>query len=148
MHPMIRPLAVIGRILLVLIFVLAGIGKLGDIGRTTATMASHGIPYPNVLVWGVVALEIGGGLMLMAGFLARLLAAAFVLYTLALAVIFHPYWTFAGEAARTQHGFFYGHLSIMGGMLLIVVFGAGPCSLDALIWRRQPGGGAAGSAAE
>jgi putative oxidoreductase len=137
MHPLMKPLAVIARVLLVLIFVLGGIGQFGDIARTSANMASHGIPYPNILVWGVVALEVGGGLMLIIGLLTRLVALAFFFYTLALAVIFHPYWMFAGQAARTQHGFFYGHLAIMGGMLLLVVFGAGPCSMDALIWGRR-----------
>jgi putative oxidoreductase len=123
---------------LVLIFVIGGIGQFRDVARTTASMASHGIPFPGILVWGVIALDVIGGLMLMIGLLARVVALAFFFYTLALAVLFHPYWTLTGEAARTQHGFFYGHLAIMGGMLLIVAMGPGPCSIDALIWKRRP----------
>ena len=137
MHSVLSPLPALGRVLLAAIFVRAGFGKLGTIAATSATMTSHGIPYADTLVWGVVALELGGGILLLVGFLARLMAAAFFFYVLALAVIFHPYWAAAGEAARTQHALFFNHLAIMGGMLFVVAFGAGPYSIDALIWGRR-----------
>jgi putative oxidoreductase len=136
MYPVLTPLPLLGRILIALIFVLAGINKLGSIDATAANMASHGIPYAGYLVWGVVALELVGGIMLIVGLLTRPIAAALFFYTLALAVLFHPYWTFAGAAARTQHAYFYEHLAMMGGMLFVVAFGAGPLSIDALIFGR------------
>jgi putative oxidoreductase len=136
MHPLLKPLPPLGRILIALIFVLAGIGKLGTIAATSAGMASHGIPYADDLVWGAVALELGGGIMLILGFLARPVALALFFYTLALAVLFHPYWAFTGAAAHTQHAYFYEHVAMMGGMLFVVAFGAGPFSIDALIFGR------------
>ena len=60
MHPVLKPLPLLGRILVALIFVLAGINKLGSIDATAANMASHGIPYARDLVWGVIALELIG----------------------------------------------------------------------------------------
>jgi putative oxidoreductase len=137
MNPVLKPLPAIGRILLALIFVLAGIRKLGAIAATTATMEKHGIPHADMLVWGVVALELGGGLALMAGFLARLMALLFFLYLIALAVLFHPYWATAANEFAAQRGEFYGHLSMMGGMLFVVAFGAGPFSIDSLIFGRR-----------
>lgn len=136
MHPMLTPLPAIGRVLLAAIFVLSGIGKLGTIAATSAHMAKAGIPYADDLVWGAVALELGGGIMLIAGLLARLVAFAFAFYVLALAVLFHPYWT--GAAAHSQFSTFFEHIAIMGGMLFVVAFGAGPYSIDALIWGRHP----------
>lgn len=136
MHPTLTPLPAIGRILLALIFVLAGISKLGTIAATVAHMASHGIPYSNDLVWGAVALELGGGILLILGLFTRLVAAAFFFYLLALAVIFHAYWTMTGAAAHSQHADFFQHLAMMGGMLYVVAFGAGPYSVDSLIWGR------------
>jgi len=131
-------LAFLGRILLALIFVLGGINKLdGGVAATASNMASHGIPYSNILVWGVVALELGGGLMLMAGLLTRWISAALFFYTVALALIFHPYWTFPAAAARTQHAFFYEHVAMLGGFLYVIAYGAGAWSLDALTWRRR-----------
>lgn len=138
MNPSLSPLPAIGRVLLALIFVFAGIGKLGAIAATSSQMARHGIPYANDLVWGAIALELGGGILLIAGFLTRLVAAAYFFYVLALAVIFHAYWTMTGAAAHAQHSAFFEHLAIMGGMLYVVAFGAGPYSIDALIWHRQP----------
>jgi putative oxidoreductase len=136
MNDTLTPLPALGRILLALIFVLAGIAKLGAIAATSAHMASHGIPYANDLVWGVVALELGGGLMLMAGFLTRLVALVFFFYLIALAVIFHPYWLMTGAQAHAQHTAFFEHLAIMGGMLYAVAFGAGAYSIDALVgWQ-------------
>jgi putative oxidoreductase len=137
MHPTLTPLPAIGRVLLALIFVLSGISKLGAIAATSAHMASAGIPYSNDLVWGAVALELGGGTLLIVGLLTRLVGLAFFFYTLTLAVIFHAYWTMTGAAAHAQYSVFFEHIAIMGGMLYVAAFGAGPYSLDSLIWRRQ-----------
>jgi putative oxidoreductase len=138
MHPTLTPLPAIGRVLLALIFVLAGISKLGAIAATSAHMATAGIPYSNDLVWGAVALELGGGILLIIGLLTRLIGLAFFIYTLTLATVFHAYWTMTGAAAHEQHSAFFEHIAIMGGMLYVVAFGAGPYSIDAMIWRRHP----------
>jgi putative oxidoreductase len=140
MHPALTPLPAIGRILLSLIFVLAGISQFGAIAATSAHMAQHGIPYANDLVWGAAALDLGGGILLIVGFLTRLVAAALFFYVLTLALIFHAYWTMTGAEAHAQHADFFQHLAIMGGMLFVVAFGAGPYSIDALIWGRQRDG--------
>lgn len=128
-----RPVVPLARILLALIFVLAGTGKILNTAPAVAAMASHGIPFANILVYAAIAVELGGGLMLIAGLFTRWVGAALFFYTLALAVIFHAYWAAPAAMQGVQHGFFFGHLSIMGGMLMIVAFGAGPYSLDALI---------------
>jgi putative oxidoreductase len=137
MHPTLRPLPAVGRILLALIFVLFGFAKIGAPAGVIANMSKHGLPYAHTLVWGVIALEVGGGILLMLGFLARLMAAAFFFYLLALAFIFHAYWTMTGAEAHAQHNDFFQHLSMAGGMLLVVAFGAGPYSIDALIWGHR-----------
>jgi putative oxidoreductase len=133
MHATLTPLPATGRILLALIFVLAGIAKLGASAATVANMSKHGIPYADDLVWGVIALELGGGILLIVGFLTRLVAAAFFFYLLALAFIFHTYWTMSGAEAHAQHGDFFQHLAMAGGMLFVIAFGAGPYSIDSLI---------------
>ena len=128
--------AVLGRILIALIFILGGIGKIGAPDHTVSEMASHGIPLPNILVWGVVALELGGGLLLIAGLFARWIALALFFYTLLLAVMFHAYWAVPAAQERVQHAAFYEHLAMMGGMLFVVAFGAGAYSVDELLRRK------------
>jgi putative oxidoreductase len=131
MNAAVKFVPALGRFLLALIFVLSGISKLGALGATSAHMASQGIPYPNILVWGAIVLELGGGLMLMAGIYTRCVAIALCFYTMALAIIFHAYWTMSGAAARTEHAAFFEHLSMMGGMLYVFMFGGGAYSVDA-----------------
>ena len=127
---------VLGRILIALIFILGGIGKLGAPGHTVAEMASNGIPLANILVWGVIALELGGGLLLIAGLFTRWIALALFFYTLTLALMFHAYWAAPAAQMRTQHAAFFEHLAMMGGMLFVVVFGAGGFSVDAWLRRK------------
>jgi len=137
MTPLTNFIALLARILLAFIFVRSGIGKLGAIDATVANMTSHGIPLPDVLVWGAVALEIGGGLLLITGLYARCAALALALYTLALALIFHAYWLAPAAELRAQQTSFFSHLAIIGGMLCVVAFGPGGYSLDALMGRRS-----------
>ena len=136
----ISTISALGRLLISLIFIRAGINKLGSIAATVATMRNHGIPYPDILVWGAIALELGGGLMLVAGLYARWVALALFFYTLTLALIFHAYWTVSDPAAaRVDASSFFGHLSMMGGMLFVVAFGAGAYSVDALMAQPSTG---------
>lgn len=140
-------ISALGRLLIALIFIRGGINKLGSIAATVATMRNHGIPYPDILVWGAIALELGGGLMLVAGLYARWVALGLFFYTLSLALIFHAYWTVGDPAAaRMDANSFFGHLSMMGGMLFVVAFGAGAYSIDALMNKWPPIPIAAGGA--
>ena len=131
-------IALIGRILLAFLFVQAGYSKLfGGMAGTVATMTSHDIPFPNILVWGAVLVELGIGLCLMAGLLARAAALVLAAYTLALGLLFHAYWLAPAAEARFDRIILFNHLSIIGGMLIVVAFGAGYYSLDALMLRRS-----------
>ena len=138
MTPLTNIIALVGRILLAVLFVQGGYGKLfGGMAGTVANMTSHGIPFPNILVWGAVVVELGIGLCLMAGLFARWAALILAAYTLALGLIFHAYWLAPAADARLERIIFFNHLSIIGGMLAIVAFGAGAYSLDALSGRRS-----------
>ena len=138
MTPLTNFIALAGRILLGLLFVLGGYNKLfnGTAG-TVATMTSHGIPFANILVWGAIVVELGIGLCLMAGLLARWAALILAAYTLALGLIFHAYWAVPAAEARFDRIIFFNHLSIIGGMLIVVAFGAGCYSLDALLRQKS-----------
>ena len=131
-------IALLARIPLAILFVQGGYGKLFGGGRagTVANMANHGIPFPNILVWGAIVVELGVGLCLMAGLFARWAALILAAYTLALGLIFHTYWLAPAADARFERIIFFNHLSIIGGMLAIVAFGAGCLSLDAAMRRK------------
>ena len=128
-------LSALGRLLIAAIFIRAGINQFGSPAATSATMANHGIPYPDILVWGAIIVELGGGLLLILGLFTRWAAIVLFFYTLTLALLFHAYWKATGAAARTETASFYQHLAMMGGMLYVTAFGAGRFSLDALLGR-------------
>jgi len=138
MTPLTNFIALVGRILLAFVFVQGGYNKLfGGTAGTVATMASHGIPFPDILVWGAIVVELGIGLCLMAGLLARFAALILAAYTLALALIFHAYWLAPAAEARFDRIIFYNHIAIIGGMLVVVALGAGCWSLDAAMGRKR-----------
>ncbi len=109
------------RVLLAVLFVLEGYGKIAGYDGTMGYMASQGVP--GMLLPLVIALELGGGLLLIAGFQTRWVALALAAFTVAASLIFH-----IGDGQMTM---FLKNMAITGGLLLLYVHGAGPLSLDA-----------------
>jgi putative oxidoreductase len=122
--------ALAGRILLALLFVISGIGKVTGFSGTSAFMASKGMPMTEVLLVGAIAVELLGGLMLVAGFKARWAALALLLFTIPATIIFHNPAGLDAQAAQGQMIHLLKNLSIMGGMLLVAAFGPGAWSVD------------------
>lgn len=118
-------LALLARLLLAALFILAGVNKLTGMEGTVGYIASVGLPLPEVVYFGTVALEIVGGLMLAAGFKTRYAAGALGIFTLLTAFIFHN--DFAQQIELTL---FLKNLAIAGGMFAIAAFGPGRLSLD------------------
>jgi putative oxidoreductase len=121
----------LGRLLLAAIFLMSGLGKLADPAATAAYIASKGLPLPELAAWGASAVEVFGGLLLIAGFQTRLAALALAGFTVAAAVLFH-----AEFGDRNQMIHFLKNIAIVGGLLQVVAFGAGAFSLDARRNRR------------
>lgn len=122
------PLA--GRILLALMFVISGWGKINNFSGTAGYMASMGMPFPELLLPGAIAIELGCGLMLMAGWKTRFAALAIFLFIIPSTLIFHNFWAADSAQAQNQMIHFMKNVTIMGGMLYVMAFGAGPLSLD------------------
>jgi len=105
-------IALVGRILLALLFVLAGLVKALGPKPYLEHMAQHRLP--GVLILGVIALEFGAGAALLIGWQPRYAAAALALFCVLTALIFHT--RFSDRAERTA---FIKDLAICGGLLLI-----------------------------
>lgn len=120
----------ISRLLLVLLFVLYGWQKMLGFGGTVHMMSAIHLPLPTVSAAIVVILEFFVGLAIAVGFFTRPLAFILALYTLATGFIGHPYWTMSGPEHAANEINFYKNVSIMGGLLLLSVTGAGRYSLE------------------
>lgn len=120
----------LGRILLGLIFLLSGLGKIGGFVGTAGWMTSKGLPMAEVLLAITVVIEIGASLMIIGGFKARLGAAALFLWMIPVTFLFHNFWSMPAAEQQIQMIMFMKNLGLMGGMLYIMAFGSGPMSLD------------------
>jgi putative oxidoreductase len=125
------PVFVVARVLLALMFVLAGISKFAGLEGTAGYIASKGLPLPMVLAVATAALEVLGGLALIVGFQARWAALALAGFTLLASILFHNFWSMPADQAFVQQLMFMKNLAVAGGLLLIFAAGAGPASLDA-----------------
>ena len=124
------PVAAVARILVALMFVLAGLGKLAGLEGTAGYIASQGLPAPMVLAFASGLLEVVAGLALALGWQARIAAGALAAFTLLATLIFHAFWSVPADQAFMQQLLFMKNLSIVGALLFIVSVGAGPASLD------------------
>lgn len=129
-----RYASLVGRLLIGLQFAMSGFGKLAAYGGTTAYIASAGLPVPPLAYAIAVLVELGGGLLLIAGYQARSVALALAVFSLAAAVSFH-----SNFADQNQMIHFLKNVMIAGGLLQIVTFGAGALSLDARLLRSGVG---------
>jgi putative oxidoreductase len=123
------------RLLLVALFLPAGIGKLTGFQGTVGYIASVGLPLPAAGAALALLVEIGGGLALLLGFQTRLAALVLAAFTLAASYFFHAFWAVPADQAFVTQLLFYKNVAVAGGLLALVASGAGGWSLDA---RREP----------
>lgn len=119
-----------GRILLALIFVLAGFEKITGFAGTVGYIAGRGLPLPNLLAVVAIVVELGGGIMLVLGWKARWAALALFVFTALAALLFHNFWAAPADQAANQMIHFLKNISIMGGLLYVMACGGGGMSLD------------------
>jgi putative oxidoreductase len=122
--------ALVGRILLALIFITSGFEKLMGFSGTVGYIASKGLPLPQVGAALAVLVELGGGLMLAIGFKARWAALAIAIFSLAAGFLFHDFWNADAASKMMQSINFWKNVSIAGGMLMVFAFGPGRYSVD------------------
>lgn len=121
------------RILMMLLFVIFGWEKLTGFGATVGYFTQIGVPLPTIATFIAVVMEFFVGLALVAGLLTRPLALLMALYTLGTALLGHHFWTLTGMARMENEINFFKNLSIIGGLFLLYLTGAGKYSADAKI---------------
>ena len=124
-------IVVVGRVLLALMFVLSGFGKLANVAGTAGYIASGGLPAATALAVLVGLFEVVAGLALAVGFKARWAALGLALFTLLAILLFHQFWAAPAGQQMVQQLMFMKNLAIAGGMFMVAALGAGPLALDA-----------------
>ncbi len=121
----------LGRLLMSLIFLASGFWKIRYWSGSLELMTDKEIPAASVLLALAIVFEVLGGLALLIGFEARLAALALFLYLIPVTAMFHNFWGLLGPERHGQEINFLKNLAIMGGLAMVMAFGAGPLSVDA-----------------
>jgi len=122
--------ALIGRILLALMFVISGWGKLTGFSETVESIASKELPMPQVLAVVAIAIELGAGLAIAVGWKTRWAAVVMMVFLIVITPIFHAFWNVPADQATMQQINFMKNLSILGGMIVLFAWGPGHYSFD------------------
>jgi putative oxidoreductase len=133
----------LGRIFLSLVFIVAGIQKLMNVGDIAKMLEDNKVPIPEQIVpylgavpkyealgYLVAGVELVGGLMVLVGLWARWGAMMLAVFTAFTIVVVHHFWDMQGAAFTGNLTQALKNLSIIGGLLLVFATGSGPGAMD------------------
>jgi putative oxidoreductase len=123
-------LNLIGRLLIITLFLPAGLGKIAAFEGTLGYFASLGIPAPVFALVVTIVIEVLGSLALLVGFQTRAVALIMAVFTLVAAVTGHAFWAAPADAVFIAQLLFFKNVAVMGGLLILASAGAGSFSMD------------------
>ena len=109
----------LGRVLLASLFVISGILKIVGFSGTVAYFGALGLPLPMLVALLTIAVEAGGGLLLMTGRGVKPMALLIALFTVGATLSAHHFWTLEGAAAQAQLTHFLKNVALIGALLLV-----------------------------
>lgn len=118
-------IALLGRIFLVLIFVMSGLSKISNPQATQQYMEAMGMPMTGLFLIGAIFLELVGVASLLLGYWTRLGATMLIIFMIPTTLIFHTNFS-----DPVQLIMFMKNLSMIGGLLVVLAFGPGKLSVD------------------
>ena len=121
----------LGRFLISLIFILAGIGKIVDFQGAVEALKSVGIGAPSFFIFVGLLMELIGGILLLLGWFTRFAIVVLMIFLLPTTLIFHGFWNYTGTEMGLQLSIFLKNLTIYGGLLAFFSYGPGRWSIDA-----------------
>jgi putative oxidoreductase len=122
----------IGRILLTLIFIKSGLGKIENFAGTAQYMAKAGMPSTTFFLLGAIFFELAGSVTIALGFLTRVGALMLLIFLVPTTFIFHGNFADHGQVIH-----FMKNVSMFGGCLFLLGAGPGRLSIDYLFRGRK-----------
>lgn len=120
----------IGRILLGVLFLVAGIRKIMFYSGSAAYFTKLGFPAPEVMAVLAILIEIGGAALLILGWQTRRISWLLILFVVIATAMAHRFWEFDAPQYANQMNHFLKNAAIVGGLLYVAVLGAGALSMD------------------
>jgi putative oxidoreductase len=125
-----RTFLLIARILIGILFLVAGVMKAMNIAGTTGYMTKLGFPAPELMAYLSTIIEIASGVLLIIGWQTRRVAWLLIVYVLIATGMAHRFWEYEPAQRVNQINHFLKNLALIGAMLYIVVSGPGSSSVD------------------
>ena len=113
----------VGRLLLSILFLIEGLGKISMQENVIMYMEDYGVP--GILFMPATVLEIVFPLLLIVGYKTKWAAAVIAFFTFTVAIIFHTNFS-----EGMQMILFLKNIAIAGGLMIVIVYGPGKISLD------------------
>lgn len=123
-------LSLIGRIFLAVVFVVSGFGKIAGFAGVVGAIASQGLPAAQVFAVATIVIELGVGLMLVAGWKARWAAFLLAVFTAIVTFFFHNFWAVPEAQKMMEQINFMKNLALIGGLMMVMAYGPGRLSID------------------
>jgi len=127
---MTKNVLLIGRILIGILFLVAGIMKAMNIAGTTGYMTKLGFPAPELMAYLSSLIELAAGVLLIIGWQTRRVAWLLVVYVAIATGMAHRFWEYEPAQRVNQINHFLKNLALIGAMLYIIASGPGPASVD------------------
>jgi len=119
-----------GRLLIVALFLPAGLSKLMNFEGTLGYFNSLGMPAPSLALVIAIVVEILGAIALIVGFQTRLVAIVLAIFTFAATLLGHAFWAVPAEQAFVTQLLFFKNIAVIGGLFVLAANGAGKFSID------------------
>jgi len=120
----------IGRVLIGILFLVAGFMKVMNIAGTTAYMTRLGFPAPVLMAYLSTIIELASGVLLIIGWQTRRVAWLLVVYLAIATGMAHRFWEYEQAQRVNQINHFLKNLALIGAMLFVAVSGPGSASVD------------------
>jgi putative oxidoreductase len=120
----------IARILIAPLFLVAGYNKLMAVAGTAGYFTKLGFPMPEIMVWVAIAIEIGGGLLLLIGWKTRWVSWLLIAFVAIATFMAHRFWAVDAAQYANQLNAFLKNIAVIGGLLMFVTHGPGSASVD------------------
>ena len=120
----------IGRVLLGVLFLVAGIRIILSYSGNIGYFTKLGFPAPELMTVLAILIEIGGGALLILGWQTRRVSWLLMLFVIIATAMAHRFWEFDAAQYGNQLNHFLKNVAIIGGLLYVAVLGGGKLSLD------------------
>lgn len=124
-------LAFFGRLLISIIFIIAGIAKIANFTDAQLSLEYRAISPAAIYIFIAMVMELVGGILLLIGWYTKISCWILMIFLIPVTLIFHSFWQYEGAEAALQFSLLLRNLAIFGGLLLILAFGPGHWSIDA-----------------